>query len=63
MDLTSKAAERAVAKLVKKGLIQRAPYRTRSYLCGSKEILLGLLVIMAELKARLDKNGLHARHG
>jgi len=58
VGLTSKATERAVAKLLEKGLIQRAPFRARSYSCDSKEILLGLLVTVQNLKERLDKRGL-----
>lgn len=56
--LTSKATERAVAKLLEKGLISRAPFRSRSYICDGKEIVLGLLVTVAELKERLEKRGL-----
>jgi predicted transcriptional regulator len=58
VGLTSKATERAVAKLLEKELIQRAPFRARSYSCDSKEILLGLLVTVQNLKERLDKRGL-----
>jgi predicted transcriptional regulator len=58
VNLTSKATERAVAKLLEKGLIQRAPFRARSYSCDSKEILLGILVTVQNLKERLDKRGL-----
>ena len=54
IGLTPKATERAVAKLYRKDLIQRAPSRTRSYLCDGKMIVLGLLVIVAELKEKLD---------
>jgi hypothetical protein len=46
------------AKLLEKGLIQRAPFRARSYSCDSKEILLGMLVTVQKLKERLDKRGL-----
>ena len=58
VGLTSKATERAVAKLLEKGLIQRAPFRARSYACDSKEIILGLLVAVQNLRERLDKRGL-----
>jgi predicted transcriptional regulator len=58
LGLTSKAAERAVAKLLEKEFIQRAPFRARSYSCDSKEILLGMLVTIQNLKERLDKRGL-----
>ena len=58
LGLTPKATERAVAKLLDKGLIQRAPFRQRSYTCDSKEILLGLLVNQSELHKRLEKRGI-----
>lgn len=58
LGLTPKATERAVAKLLDKGLIQRAPFRQRSYTCDSKEILLGLLVNQSELQKRLEKRGI-----
>jgi predicted transcriptional regulator len=58
LGLTPKATERAVAKLLDKGLIQRAPFRQRSYTCDSKEILLGLLVNLSELQKRLEKRGI-----
>jgi predicted transcriptional regulator len=58
VSLTSKATERAVAKLLEKGLIQRAPFRARSYACDSKEIILGLLVAVQSLRERLDRRGL-----
>jgi predicted transcriptional regulator len=58
VGLTSKATERAVAKLLEKGLIQRAPFRARSYSCDSKEIIMGLLVAVQNLRERLDRRGL-----
>jgi predicted transcriptional regulator len=58
LDLSLKATERAVAKLLDKGLIQRAPFRQRSYTCDSKEIILGLLVNLSELQKRLEKRGI-----
>ena len=58
LGLTPKATERAVAKLLDKGLIQRAPFRQRSYTCDSKEILLVLLVNQSELQKRLEKRGI-----
>ena len=57
LSLTPKATERAVAKLLEKGLIQRAPFRQRSYTCDSKEILLGLLLTLNDLQDRLEKRG------
>jgi predicted DNA-binding transcriptional regulator len=58
LGLTPKATERAVAKLLEKGLIQRAPFRQRSYTCDNKEVLLSLLVNLSELQARLEKRGI-----
>ena len=58
LGLTQKATERAVAKLLEKGLIQRAPFRQRSYTCDSKEIILGLLLTVNELRKRLEKRGI-----
>jgi predicted transcriptional regulator len=55
LGLTPKATERAVAKLLEKGLIQRAPFKQRSYICDSKEILLGLLLTLTDLQKRLGK--------
>jgi predicted transcriptional regulator len=55
LGLTPKATERAVAKLLEKGLIQRAPFKQRSYTCDSKEILLGLLLTLTDLQKRLEK--------
>jgi predicted transcriptional regulator len=58
LGLTPKATERAVAKLLEKGLIQRAPFRQRSYTCDSKEIILGLLLSLNEMRERLEKKGI-----
>ena len=37
INLTHKATERAVAKLLEKGLIQRTPFRDSSYTCDNKD--------------------------
>ena len=58
LGMTPKATERAVAKLLEKGLIQRASFRQRSYTCDTKQILLGLLQTTIELQDRLDKRGI-----
>jgi predicted transcriptional regulator len=58
VDLTYKATERAVAKLFDKKLIQRAPFKAQSYTVDSKEIILGLLLAVADLKERLDSRGI-----
>jgi len=57
IDLTAKAAERAVAKLLDKGLIQRSPFRDGAYACDSKQILLSLLLVAADLHERLERLG------
>ncbi len=55
IDLTTKATERAVAKLLEKGLIQRTPFRDGAYTCDSKQVLLGLLLVTADLHQKLEK--------
>ena len=55
VGFTQKATERAVAKLLQKGLIKRAPFRQRSYNCDNKDIVLSILLTVTELKERLDK--------
>lgn len=57
LGMTPKATERAVAKLLEKDLIQRSPFRQRSYTCDSKEILLGMLTTLVDLQDRLEKRG------
>jgi len=49
LDLTHKATERAVAKLLDKGLIQRNMFREGTYVCDSRKILLSLLTVTTEL--------------
>lgn len=49
LDLTAKATERAVAKLLDKGLIQRNKFREGTYTCDSRRILLSVLVTTTEL--------------
>ena len=55
LDLTPKATERAVAKLLDKGLVQRNKFRERTYMCDSKKILLSLLVVTTELYQDYEK--------
>ena len=55
LDLTPKATERAVAKLLDKGLIQRNVFRERTYMCESKKILLILLMVTTELHQDYEK--------
>lgn len=55
VDLTAKATERAVAKLLDKGLIQRTPFRDGAYTCDSRQVLLGLLLVTADLYEHLER--------
>lgn len=57
VGLTLKATERATAKLLDKGLIQRNRFREGSYTCDSKQVLLGLLLVTTELQEKLEKLG------
>ena len=49
LDLTDKSAERAVAKLVDKGLVQRSTFREGTYVCDSRLIIMSLLRVITEL--------------
>ena len=55
VDLTAKATERAVAKLLDKGLIQRTPFRDGAYTCDSKQVMLGLLLVTSDLYGHLEE--------
>lgn len=57
VELTAKATERAVAKLLEKSLIQRTPFRDGAYTCDSKQVLLGLLLVTGDLYQRLEERG------
>ncbi|MGD2142083.1 MAG: hypothetical protein PVH79_01230 [Candidatus Bathyarchaeota archaeon] len=57
VGFTPKATERAVAKLLDKELIQRSPFRAQSYTADSKEVLLGLILVVGDLKECLEKKG------
>lgn len=58
LGMTSKATERAVAKLLEKGLIQKAPFRQSAYTCDSKQLVVAMLLAITELRERLGKRGL-----
>jgi predicted transcriptional regulator len=58
LGMTSKATERGVAKLVEKSLIQKASFRQAAYSCDSKQIVLGLLLAVMELREKLKKKGI-----
>lgn len=49
LGLTDKAAERAVAKLVNKGLVQRSTFREGTYTCDARAITVSLLRVVTEL--------------
>ena len=49
LNLTPKATERAVSKLLEKNLIQRAPFKDGSYTCDAKQIVLSLLVTVSDI--------------
>ncbi|MCJ7731579.1 MarR family transcriptional regulator [Candidatus Bathyarchaeota archaeon] len=49
LDLTDKSAERAVAKLLEKGLIQRSTFREGTYTCESRAIIVSLLRVVTTL--------------
>ncbi|MFQ6052791.1 MAG: MarR family transcriptional regulator [Candidatus Bathyarchaeia archaeon] len=55
VGFTAKATERAVAKLLEKGLIQRTPFRDGSYTCDSKQILQSLLLMASDMHDRLER--------
>ena len=54
LDLTAKSAERAVAKLIEKGLLQRSTFREGTYSCDSKMIVASLLRTVIELYEDLE---------
>lgn len=54
LNLTPKAAERAVAKLLEKKLIQRNLFKEGAYACDSKQILLALFVTIGDIQERLE---------
>jgi len=49
LNLTPKATERAVSKLLEKSLIQRATFKDGSYCCDAKQIVLSLLVTVSDM--------------
>lgn len=57
LELTPKATERAMAKLVEKGLIQRTPFRDGAYACDGRQITLSLLLATTDLYERLEAPG------
>ena len=54
LGLTAKSAERAVAKLLEKGLLQRSTFREGTYVCDSKMIVVSLLRTVIELYEDLE---------
>ena len=55
LSLTDKATERAVSKLVSKGVVQRSAFREGSYTVDTKQIFLSMLTIIVELYDDLEK--------
>jgi len=55
LSLTYKAAERAVAKLLEKGLIQRLPFKEGAYTCDFRQLLLCLLLAYMEMNTRIQR--------
>jgi len=55
LQLTSKATERAVAKLLEKSLVQRSPFKDGGYACDAKQIVLNLLVTVSDLYEDYEK--------
>jgi len=53
--LTYKATERAIAKLLEKGLIQRLPFKEGAYICDTKQVLLCLLLACTDMNIQLEK--------
>ncbi len=49
LNLTPKATERAVSKLLEKNLVQRAPFKDGAYTCDAKQIVLSLLVTVSDM--------------
>jgi predicted transcriptional regulator len=49
LNLTPKATERAVSKLLEKNLIQRSPFKDGGYNCDTKQIILSLLITVSDL--------------
>jgi predicted transcriptional regulator len=56
LQLTSKATERAVSKLLEKSLIQRSPFKDGGYACDAKQIVLSLLVTVSDLYEDHEKS-------
>ena len=54
LGLTAKSAERAVAKLLEKGLLQRSTFREGTYVCDTKMIVVSLLRTVIELYEDLE---------
>jgi predicted DNA-binding transcriptional regulator len=54
LSLTEKATERAVSKLVNKGIVLRSTFREGSYIVDSKQILLAMLPVIMELYEDLE---------
>jgi predicted transcriptional regulator len=55
LNITPKATERAVSKLVEKDLIERNPFKDGGYYCDLKHIVLNLLLTTIDLYEDYEK--------
>ncbi len=55
LELTTKATERAIAKLVDKGLVIRSTFREASYKVDSNEMMISFLLAITELYDKYQK--------
>jgi predicted transcriptional regulator len=56
LDLTNKATERAIAKLVDKDLVKRSTFREASYKVDANGMLVSLLLALTELYEEYEKS-------
>jgi DNA-binding MarR family transcriptional regulator len=55
LELTTKATERAIAKLVDKGLVTRSTFREASYKVDQNEMMISFLLSITELYEKYQK--------
>ena len=56
LDLTNKATERAIAKLLDKDIVKRSTFREASYKVDVNEILVTLFIVLTELYEEYEKS-------
>ena len=61
LNLTYKAVERAVDKLLRKGLIQRARFREGAYCCNARRLLMYVLLACLDFHTQLQEGKKAAR--